>query len=109
MPLSNAPSSFDAPMNTDSTASTLPRFSSGVTKRHERTTDEHADHVGGRQHDEGAKRQRVVAGESEHHGADTEHAHDGQQRLADMTPHRTGRHHQRHRRRAETRAARSHP
>ncbi|CAB4602025.1 unannotated protein [freshwater metagenome] len=31
MPLSNAPSSFEAPMNTFSTASTRPRFSSGVT------------------------------------------------------------------------------
>ena len=30
-PLSNAPSSLDAPMNTFSTAITRPRFSSGVT------------------------------------------------------------------------------
>jgi hypothetical protein len=31
-PLSNAPSSFDAPMKTFSTARTRPRFSSGVTR-----------------------------------------------------------------------------
>ena len=86
-PDSNAPNSFDAPMNTASTASTRPRLSAGVTSGHEGRADEHADRVGTRQHEQRDERDREAGGDAERDRADAEQRDRDQQGAADATAH----------------------
>ena len=84
-PLSNAPSSFDAPMNTPSTAETRPSCSSGVTSgtiepRMYIDTMSAAD-----KHDERDERHHVAVGQAEHHRPGPEHGDHPQQRRPDPT------------------------
>ena len=51
-PDSKAPSSFEPPMNTRSTAPTRPRISGGVEQRLQARPDQHAEHVGARERGE---------------------------------------------------------
>ena len=60
-PLSNDPTSLEAPMNTFSTADTRPRIAIGRGERDDRRADEHAHRVGAGEHHERDERDRVAA------------------------------------------------
>ena len=59
-PLSNAPSSFDAPMNTPFDRADTPELVVGCHERHDRPADVHRDHVGCGDHDERDEGHRVA-------------------------------------------------
>ena len=87
-PDSNAPSSFDALMNTISTAFTRPRSSSGVTSGQDRRPQDDADHVEARPEREREHRQPHLPRETEHDHADAEPGDDDEELRPGATPDR---------------------